>query len=430
MTKQVEGLLARLSREQAALIRRDDRYRGAHTLRYATTDIDGDLKHFGVNLCALAVDAVAERMRIKRFTVLAGNRDVTPAAQAAWNRSHMNQKLMPLLVDALALGATYLVVWPSTPGKPVITPESARYMVCEYHPVTGEVEAAVKRWHEYDEHGVLVSEHVVSYGRDKVTRYVRKGGEGSLSEVDNIDNPLGVVPVVPLLNVERLGDTRGTSVIDDLAHLVDALGKILADMLVASEDVARPRRWATGVDLEEDDEDDGFSADDFDEVDGEGVEADLPGSAVSPFDSGNRMFTVESPDAKFGQLPGADLAGYKTAVELLTQQIMAVSSLPAHMVGITTANPSSADAIRAAEASLTARAEARISVLGIGIEQALALAVAFSEHVDPHDVEVKVRWASPATRSTAQEADAITKLYSLGIVDATEAREYMGMVDL
>lgn len=428
MTKRVEGLLSRLNREQATLVRRDDRYRGEHTLRYATTDIDGDLKHFGVNLCALAVDAVAERMRIKRFRVFVGNHDVTPAAQAAWNRSHMNQRLMPLLVDALALGATYLVVWPDKPGKPVITPESARQIVCEYHPVTGEVEAAVKRWNEHDEHGVLVAEHVIFYGRDEITRYKRAGGSGSLTQVDTVDNPLGVVPVVPLLNVERLGDERGTSVIDNLAHLVDALGKLLADMLVASEDVARPRRWATGVDLEEDEDVEGFTADGFDEE--APAEDDLPASAVSPFDSGNRMFTVESPDAKFGQLPGADLAGYKTGVELLTQQIMAVSALPAHMVGITTANPSSADAIRAAEASLTARAEARISVLGIGVEQALALAVAFSEHVAPDEVEVKVRWASPATRSTAQEADAITKLYSLGIVDAAEAREYMGMVDL
>lgn len=427
MNNDVSALLARLDNGQRAIDRRDKRYRGVHDLRYATTDIDGDLKHFGVNLCALAVDAVAERMRIKRFRVLVGSRDVTQTAVRSWTRSHMDQRLMPLLVDVLALGAAYLVVWPTAPGRPVITPESARHMVCAYHPVTREVTGAVKRWAEYDEHGVLVGTHVVHYGPTAIVHYRQPHGSGQLVELSRVHNPLGVVPVVPLVNVQRIGDEGGTSVIDDLAHLVDALGKLLADMLVASEDVARPRRWATGVDLDDDEDDDGFIAD---EDPGVLDDEDDDRPAVSPFDSGNRMFTVESPDAKFGQLPGADLAGYKTGVELVLQQIMAVSALPAHMMGITTSNPASADAIRSAEASLTARAESRISVLGIGLEKALALSVAFADHVDPDDVEVKIRWANPATRSTAQEADAVTKLFSLGIMDLAEARELMGLVEL
>lgn len=428
---EIQALITRLSRGQHDITRRDRRYRGEHNLRYASTDIDGDLKHFGVNLCALAVDAVAERMRIKKFRVLVpGGRDLTPEVTKVWQRSHMDQRLMPLLVDVLALGAAYLVVWPTAPGRPVITPESARHMVCTYHPVTREVTGAVKRWNEHDANGVLVNEHVVHYGPTAIVHYTQATGSHKLVEVDRVHNPLGVVPVVPLVNVERIGDEGGTSVIDDLAHLVDALGKLLADMLVASEDVARPRRWATGVDLDDDDDDDGFTADGVDlDEDNETYPNETP-PAVSPFDSGNRMFTVESPDAKFGQLPGADLAGYKTGVELVLQQIMAVSALPAHMMGITTSNPASADAIRSAEASLTARAESRISVLGIGLEQALALAAAFITHTSPLDVEVRIRWASPATRSTAQEADAVTKLFSLGIMDVAEAREIMGLVEL
>lgn len=431
-TKRVADMLTRLDREQSTVSRRERRYRGDVQLRYASTEVTGDLSMFGVNLCALAVDAVAERMRIKRFRVLVGERDVTERVAAAWRRSNMDQKLMPVLVDALALGACYLTVWPDSPGRPVITPESARHMIVARDPLTGEVIDAVKRWQELDHNGTTVATHVIHYGRERITRYRADGYGGRLAPVEGaaVDNPLGVVPVVPLINVERVGDTGGASVIDDLAHLVDALGKLLADMLVASEDVARPRRWATGVDLDDGDDDDGWTADG--DLDDPGALAadEPPTPAVSPFDSGNRMFTVESPDAKFGQLPGADLAGYKTGVDLILQQIMAVSALPAHMVGITTSNPSSADAIRAAEASLTARAESRISVLGVAIEQALALVAAFTEHVDPRDVDVRVRWASTATKSTAQEADAVTKLFSLGILTTAEAREMMGLTDL
>lgn len=41
------------------------------------------------------------------------------------------------------------------------------------------------------------------------------------------------------------------SEIEDLKPLVDALNKSLADMMVTSEYVGRPRRWATGVELVE-----------------------------------------------------------------------------------------------------------------------------------------------------------------------------------
>lgn len=109
---------------------------------------------------------------------------------------------------------------------------------------------------------------------------------------------------------------------------------------------------------------------------------------------------------------------------------MSVSALPAHMLGITTSNPSSADAIRAAEASLTARAESRISVLGLALERALALMVAMEYRVNPSEVTVNIKWASAGTRSVAQEADAVTKLHALGILSTDEAREIMGVDSL
>ena len=59
----------------------------------------------------------------------------------------------------------------------------------------------------------------------------------------------------------------------------------------------------------------------------------------------------EAADAKFGQLQAADLSGYEASVRVLLGPIMAVSTLPAHYVGVFTDNPASADALRAAEAT-------------------------------------------------------------------------------
>lgn len=413
LPEDVRALDTLLTYEQPAITRRDTRYKNEQKLRFTADEVKGDLATFGLPLCRLAVDAIAERMRITRLEVKARGRDVSARAMELWERSQFDQLLTPLLADTLALGSAYVIAWPDRHGRPRLTAESARNVVTRRDPVTGDVVDALKRWEERGVNGEIAATHRVHYGPRRITHYRDERA------VVTVDNPLDVVPVVPLINSARIGETRGASVIDDLGDLVDAQAKILADMLVASEDVARPRRWATGVDLE-DDEEGGFSADGPVDGDGEPV-----APAVSPFAEGNRMFTVESPEAKFGQLPGADLAGYRTAVDLLTQQIMAVSALPAHMMGITSSNVS-ADAFRAAEASLTARAEARIGVLTVPLERAVALLTSMETSVPAWEIDVRLRWANPATRSDAQAADAATKLYTLGLIDRDEAREMMG----
>jgi len=46
--------------------------------------------------------------------------------------------------------------------------------------------------------------------------------------------------------------------------------------------------------------------------------------------------------------------------------------------------------------------------------------------VDPADVECRVQWADPSTRSQAQEADAVTKLYAANIISRVTALEKLG----
>ena len=138
------------------------------------------------------------------------------------------------------------------------------------------------------------------------------------------------------------------------------------------------------------------------------------------------MMINEEPDGKFGQLPGSDLAGYETAIGTIMRQISAVSGLPEHMLGIGGDNPTSADSIRASEAALTARAEARQAAFGRSWEQVARLMVAVRDGVDPERVEVRVKWADPSTRSVAQEADAVTKLYAAGLLPASTALARLG----
>ena len=62
---------------------------------------------------------------------------------------------------------------------------------------------------------------------------------------------------------------------------------------------------------------------------------------------------------KFGEFPGSDLNAFTGAMDKLVLTLASLASLPIHMVGITTVNPASADALRASEASLAVKARKR-----------------------------------------------------------------------
>lgn len=282
-------------------------------------------------------------------------------------------------------------------------------MTCQRHPATREVTAALKRWTSAGKG------QAVLYEPDKITRYATASNvvdpaalpATAWTVTGTIANPLGVVPVVPLVNGDRLLDLDGRSELADLLPLVDALNKVLADMMVSSEFFARPRRWASGVELAEDED----------------------GHAVNPFPEGHRMMVSESPESKFGQLPAADLAAYESAVRTILGQIMAVSALPAHYVGVFSDNPTSADSLRASEASLAARAESRQATFGRAWEAVARLVVAVETGVDPRAAQVAVTWADPSTRSIAQEADAVVKLYAAGLLPSGYALAKLGYAD-
>ena len=363
------------------------------------------------NLPRLAVNSLAERLRVTGFLV-----DGAPDAQlwADWMRSDLDQMAPVAHREALALGESFVIVWGDDAGNPRVTVESPAQVAVLRDPASREVVAAVKRWGLADNKGT----EAVLFEADKITRMHSDAIGATTGFVTSavIENPFGVVPVVPLRNTETLLGAA-SSEIDDLAPLVDALNKLLADLMVSSEYTGRPRRWASGIELVE-----------ADVLDADGNPTGQT-AAVNPYPEGNRMMITESPEARFGQLDATDLAGYEAAVRVLQAQISAVSGLPPHYLGVHGDQPASADALRASEAALTARAEARQATFGRGWETVARLMVATRTGADPASVDVRVQWADPATRSIAQEADAVVKLYSAGLLPASYALARLGYSD-
>ncbi|MGK2855212.1 MAG: phage portal protein [Microbacteriaceae bacterium] len=403
-------LIQRLGEPLARYADLDRYYSGNQPLAFLSPEAKTALgNRFGLmssNIPRLAVTALAERLRITGFT---GD----PALWADWIRNDLDQTSGVAHREALLLGDSYVIVWADQFGRPNVTVESAKQVTVMTDPGTRQTVAAVKRWE--DKRANVT--HAMLYLPDRIVR-LRADQTGAITgynTVDEIANPLGVVPVVNLRNTDRIVGDFGSSEIDDLKPLVDALNKSLADMMVTSEYVGRPRRWATGIELTEEP-----VLDENGDETGEMTE-------INPIPEGHRAMISENHEAKFGQLNAADLTGYEASVRILLGQIMAVSTLPAHYVGSLTEQPASADALRAAEASLTARAEARQATFGRAWEQVARLMIAVRDGRDPNLIDdIRIQWSDAATRSVAQEADAVTKLYQAGILPASYALAKLG----
>lgn len=412
-------MIQRLNEPLARYADLDRYYDGKQPLAFLSPEAKTALgNRFGVmssNLPRLAVTALAERLRITGFS---GDTELW----ADWVRNDLDQTSGVAHREALLLGDSFVIVWGDRYGRPRVTVESAKQVAVLTDPGTRQITAAVKRWEDRDANET----HAVLYRPDVIQRLraQQTGAITGFSVVEEIANPLGVVPVVNLRNTDRIVGDWGVSEIDDLKPLVDALNKSLADMMVTSEYVGRPRRWATGIELTEEpvlDDNGNPVLDDNDEP---------VMTEVNPIPEGHRAMISENPDAKFGQLNAADLTGYEASVRVILGQIMAVSTLPSHYVGVFTDNPASADALRAAEASLTARAEARQQTFGRAWEQVARLMIAVRDGRDPTLIDdIRVHWADAATRSVAQEADAIVKLHAAGLLPTAYALAKLGYSD-
>lgn len=395
--------LAQALDERATQISEDEKYlAGAQPLAFLSTAARDAtrLGRMASNIPAVQVNAIAERLRVTAL-LLNGRDDKN--LWADYQRNDLDQMLPIAFREALGLGTSYAIAWDKTgQARPTVSIESPSQVVVQRDPGSREIVGALKRW------SAGGSTHARLFLPDAVIPYTADGENAALGwrEGKSIPNPLGVVPVVEFRNAQRLLGP-GVSEVEDLKPLVDALNKILADMMVGSEFYARPRRWATGVEMDSDDE----------------------GNPVNPFPEGDRMMISEAVEAKFGSLPAADLASYEAAVKVILGQIMANSALPAHYLGSLTGQVPGADGLRAAEAALTARAEAKQTLFGRPVEDLGRLMHAIRTESDPADVEVKVRWAEAATRSVAQEADAVVKLHQEGLLPATYALAKLGYSD-
>ena len=365
---------------------------------------------FSDNFCGLVVDAVEERLDVEGFR-MGADLEADTDAWRMWQENDLDAWSQIAHTEALIKGQASVLVWADEddPEEAEISIQDALEMVVATDHVCHERLAAMRRWQEDDG-----STCFTLYMPDRIEKWrtVPSGspkGSGLLKvgrynlvqrEVPGeswpLANPLGEVPVVPLVNRPRLHGS-GVSEIAPVIPLQNALNKLLLDMLVAAEFAAYRQRYAVGLELE--------------------IDPDT-GKAVEPYQSGaGNLWAEENPAVKFGDFEVTDLSNYVQAVEAVIQHIASITRTPAHYLMGNAGSFPSGESLAATETGLTRKAGRKQRFLGEAWEEVIRLG--FKVIDDPRgDIEdSETIWRDPESRNEAAHVDSLVKLKALNVPD-------------
>lgn len=424
----VAKLSQRIETSRHVMEKMDRYYSGKQALAYLSPEVKaaaGTLFNVAVNWPRLVVGSVEERIDVEGFRLAEEQPDAD--LWRIWQSNDLDEQSQMAHAEALVHGRSYVIAWAGPDrNTPRISIESAKQTYVLTDPGSGARLAAVKRFTDAEGFAratLFLPNRIVRYKSTSKAPAVDydetfydapvSAPPGGWSTIEEIRNPLGVVPVVPLVNRPRLLNPDGESELADIIPMADAINKLATDLMVSAEFHAQPRRWATGFDIPmiEDPENEGEEIPDPDAFSG------VKG----------RVWIAEGDSTKFGQFNEAELTGFVRAIEMFERQVAALSALPPHYLNINVDNPQSADAIRSSEASLVSKARRKMRSFGGSWEEVMRIALLVKNGTLPAGAErIEVQWADPETRTVAQAADAATKLVTANIIPADQALEDLG----
>ena len=416
----------------------EDYYEGRHRLAYSSEKFRNAFgrlfKCFRANLCPPCIDAVADRLIIAGFEVDVEDtepaatvsptdqrrrqQDLRQAADAQIHEQHVRQAWKANLMDvnagrvhlaALRDGDAYAIVWPDPEDvkRPLIYAQDCKCVRVSYDPERpGKIRWAVKGWR--DEDGYY---RVTLYYADRIEKYRTVGKQKAIPEraaslvpleVSGepwpLPNPYERVPVFRWANNAGIGE-GGASELRDVIPMQDALNKSIMDLMAAQEFHALAQRWATGIEVEIDDN----------------------GKPIPPFTSGvDTLWTSGSTEVKFGEFAQSDLTQIVNVINEFRMDIARISGTPLHYFALMT-DPPSGEALKALEARLIAKVLDRQIAFGA----VWADLIRFCHRIQGHPTEVQfcAVWKDPAPRSEKEHIETLLMKRSLGVPKRQLLRE-------
>lgn len=405
----VQMLRADMLRDRWALQLRDAYFNGEQLVRDLGISIPPQLKglHTVIGWPRVGVESLEERLDLEAFRWADGADSSELEEIAAANDLYDESSLAHL--DALVYGREYLAVGSGDCGTddcpPLISAESPLDMTVLWDARVRMATAALRECaaDTFVEAGPE-ERMLVLYLPDQ-TVMALPSESGGWEVVDRDMHGLGVVPVVRMANRQRTADRVGKSEITpEVMSITDAACRRLMGMEVAAEFFGAPARYILGA--------------------SESAFQDADGTAKSAWETYiGRVLALERDEdgqvPSVGQFAAHDPTGMTKIIDLYARIMSSQFGLPPHMLGYTTDNPASADAIRSTEAKLVKRSERRIRRFGAAWQQAMRLALWVRDGEPPDKARrIETVWRNPATPTVAAQVDATVKLVQAGVLPA------------
>ncbi|MEV5236479.1 phage portal protein [Streptomyces pseudogriseolus] len=376
----------------------DAYFNGEQIIRDLGISIPPQLRtlHTVIGWPRIGVESLERRLDLEAFRWADGSDSAELEEIAESNDMYDEASLAHL--DALTYGREYVSVGSGEDGDPpLITFESPLDMTMFWDARLRLATAALR---ESVEDGVRIA---TLYLPDQ-TVYAAEV-DGGWEVFDRDVHKLGIVPVLRMANRQRTADRIGKSEITpEVMSITDAACRRLMGIEVAAEFFGAPQRYILGA--------------------SESAFQDAEGNAKSAWDTYiGRVLALERDDE--GQLPtvGAftahDPSGQTKIIDLYARIMASQLSVAPHVLGYSSDNPASADAIRYADNAQVKKAERCIRRFSATHRDAMRLALWFKNGEPPEKARrIETVWRNPATPTIAAQTDAAVKLVQAGILPA------------
>ena len=271
-----------------------------------------ELQDFRINVCPIVVDALAEKLKVAKFSCK-GQDDVFTEW---WKRSRMNAVQSVVHTAAVRDADTYVLVeWNNTSMRPDFFQENAYDGIEGVHIVYSDERrttpvVGVKRWTIQTGEKTLTRRTNLYYP-EKVEKYTDLGSGKDWSQYEDPDDPqpwpipwvakdgspLGI-PIIHFSNKD-LGYSYGISELNDVVVMQNAGNKALIDLLAAADTTGFQMTWATGL-------------------------SPTDSIVVAP----GILLKSTNPDVKFGVIPAAALTGLLALKDSLIADIAKITRTP------------------------------------------------------------------------------------------------------
>jgi len=365
----------------------------------------------------LYLDSLVSRIGIDGFRS-PGTTESDDRLMQWWKANDLEQESRVSFLETLIHGRSYVTV--SAPSDedmllghpedaPIIRIESPVHMWVDIDPRTKHVRSAVRFY--YDPNSINdedVEQQFTLYLPDR-TVLLTETSRNDYRVDSEIVHDLGIVPIVPSINRERISDRIGRSeIIPELRSAQDIATRIVLNMQTAADLMAVPQRLLFGVEKEAI------------------IQNQDPAAQYKAYMAG--ILSFEDENAHASQFSAAELSNYTGVLQELAKMVASYTGLPPQYLSFSSQTPASAEAIRASESRLVKTCELKGSMFGNVWERVMRLGLLVIDGSIPDEYRrIEAILSDPATPTYAAKADAATKLVGgKPIIPVEQARIDMG----